>query len=353
MRILVYDKKGRYASFLVKRLLDICKEVMIFTENEDAIEGKTNVVFGKREEKQDIKKLDIHYDVIIDTDVVTMDTLSMNCQAVSSNFYISFSSMQVYSLLGAKKCFVESDVICENIYSREINETETSYLYKIEQLKCENLIKKIYNMPGKSCVILRIPKVYSSQDHFGIIRWILWHEKNNYPYIIGSNDLFRKNEETPIYIEDLCNLIRQIVINGIEINDTINISQSEIINFFDLVKYVKCAIGSNEDIKVVTVDRGKIGISYRTPISEGFILNNKKVIEQYDISFTPTKEWVNKIVAVLMLEKKALANEEDGVFIKKIIDAENKKYLRINSKREKDTEQRVINYEKYIKEQKL
>ena len=300
MKILILDRILRFTELLISNMQADKTEIDVLTEDSGQKNTQSvHYITGSRRRIADLKKLRSHYHVIVDADALVTTDIEQIYQIVDTELYILFSTMQVYHFL-KRKIFSEEDVTNDYIEKVQFGycDMSPSEMYIKEKLLCEKKLIDIYKGKNTRYVILRNAKVYTLQDIYRDIGWILSRVKGQVLFILNMDDIVEYGYMNPVFIEDLCSIVSKIVLNPPEKSTIFNVAQDQYHSIYDYIEYVSGCLGKENqtEIYVLPPQNGDELEYYKTPVTTPLLLNNKKIKGQYPIEFTDTKVWINKIV---------------------------------------------------------
>lgn len=323
MNVLIFDKVGRYKSILEFLAEQDDYQIDYITHREDISLKNVNVVIGERMPKV-LKLLKAEYDLIVDTDGCSVRDIDFIFQNIEVKKYIYFSTFQVYGLLSDNIIHAEDSVDQEYFDMLDytmldlINNRRHSYI--LERLNCERQIHS-YLRKDSQFVVLRLSKLYAEDDYYKDISWISNRISLLRGIVLKESDVMRAARTSCIYMADLVNVIKKLLSNFPLNFSVYNISQNEQISFGDIVSVIakirnesyKYYIFSDSDIEQ------KLG-DYNIPNGNTLVLSNEKWNKQFQMSYTPTEEWIARILQNKQQdeeERKAKINEMEYQMVKK------------------------------------
>lgn len=347
MRVLLIGGSGCtgtvLTNILIKNLYDI--EIDIFSRNFSnfsVINEKVSLFEGDRQNYNSFYDAfkDKTYDVVIDFIGYVQSDIDSIFKTFSGKIkqYIYISSFQVYSLLKNTNLMSEEMLSIEsidNIVKNTIpNFNNSIKLYALEKIKCEHkIMEKVSKMNNFNFTIFRPSRIYSKEDKKKHFSWILKRILNNAPIVLRKSTLLENHNFNPIYINDLAEAIYKSMDNNKTFNEVFNISQSEVINIYDLINYSYKITNNTPNIHILDdkLFSNDLLKNYVIPTPEGIILCNSKVRRTLDYKNTETIEWVKKIVNEINIHDEGKLNNyiKESKFINKYIVAQNQALNRL------------------------
>lgn len=219
----------------------------------------------------------------------------------------------------------------ENIVNKDYyNNTLDMYLspkynkkeiYSREKLKCEFELIERAEKEKIHYVILRPSKIYSYNDQFCDLNWVVKRLNNKCPIIFKSSDIVKNNMFNPIYIKDLAKVVSKVVSDNSINNNIFNIAQDELINLLEIIECL-AKINTRSFEYYILEDEHFTSTElkgYKIPISDGKIVSNEKIKRYVDFRPQNIDIWLPEINKQLVL-KDNINNENylnEKLYIKK------------------------------------
>lgn len=310
MKILILDENNLYSSYFISLLKDTI-EIDIVTRCEIKNNKKNvRILIGNRREGNVGRELQKKYNVIIDTDCLVVEDIDRIFEFVIAEKYILFSTAQVYRYVWGK-IFCEDDINYE--YINRINgeyidfEKEKLKFYIREKINIEQRLKNICTQKSITYNILRLSKCYSEKDIYKDIRWINYMLRHYNGVLVTCNNLKTIGEYSVVYVEDIIKIIEKILLDDNLQNEIFNIAQDEILSFFKVTSILSMIRNKNLSYEIIYVPDICENI-IKVPCGEQLLISNNHLTNKYNIKFTKTEKWVEKIYK--MQQKKNICIEE-------------------------------------------
>lgn len=312
MNILLIGGSGKIGSALINLLLKKVNHINIdvlsknYSEFSIQHDNVNLIKFDRRDYNIFYNTFkDKHYDVVVDFIGYVQEDIDNFMQTFYNTHtqYIYISSFQVYSLLDKIGIMFEHELDLSSIEKIINNIIPSSkkqvQLYALEKLKCEyKIIQRCSETSNINYTILRPSRIYSKEDDKCHLNWIKKRLINDTPIVLNKSILLENHYFNPIYIDDLAMIIFRCIGNESCYNEVFNVSQNEIISYYDLIIYSYRSYNKPFEFEILDESYFKTPLlqNYVIPAPENLILCNNKINNIVKYDYTKTIDWTKDII---------------------------------------------------------
>lgn len=334
--IFLNEKINKLDMYLLKRIKSIsfcCEKIdLVGGEWLKGVEENKFNYLGKRSNFCDLNWLN-NYGSVIDFAAILERDVESVIRNIGFDRYILKSTFQVYNFLDENKILNENDIILEKDYNK-LDYTwldVESFLYSKEKIKIEAIVKSKAEELGKKYFIIRPSKIYSADDTYFDLRWIVCNFNQDNSFLFTKEQIEQNNVANPVYYKDVVEVTYELLKYHGE-SEIFNVSQDEVLNLTQMIEKIASLLRTKYSIEIIDKrDFDEESISkYRVPVFQKKIVNSLRIKEKLDFEFSKFDSWIEEVLVDFSVK------EADEIYLENIFNLKrqykiikNRKTLRV------------------------